>query len=152
LFSYSGSSFFGLRVIGGSEKMNKIQELIAKYDWVLQCWNDRYGRGIWAVVAPHVNYVYEMRQIIDGGDIESLTLGDYFHNEGSWLPVSNGCNLSEVLTKLEEKISNYIDNSSWQKSVDNAFLRIIEINDGHYGLQIAIENKDKYLLKPKLDE
>lgn len=51
--------------------MDKIQELISKNDWVLQCWDDRYSRGIWAIVAPHVNHVYEMRQITDGGDIES---------------------------------------------------------------------------------
>lgn len=131
--------------------MDKIQELITKYNWVLQCWDDRYERGIWAIVAPHVNYVYEVFEITDGPDIPSITLGEYFHDEGSWLPVAKGSNLTDALTKLEEKIPNYFDNGSWQNSVDNAFLRIIEVNDGHYGLQIAIENKDKYLLKPKLD-
>jgi len=88
-----------------------------------------------------------------GGDIPSITLGEYFHNEGSWLPVANGRNLIEALTKLEEKIPNYFENRSWQDSVYYAFMRIIEVNDGNYGLQIAIEeNKDKYLLEPKLDK
>lgn len=129
--------------------MDAIQELISKYDWNLQCWDDRYSRGIWAIVAPHANHTYEMREITDGGDIESATLGDYFYDEGSWLPVANGNNLMDVLEKLNDKIKTLIENDIWRSSVYDAFQQIIEENDGNYGLRIAIDNKDKALLKPK---
>lgn len=38
------------------------------------------------------------------------------------------------------------DNNSWKNSVYDAFQRIIEVNDGNYGLQIAIDQKDEALL------
>lgn len=131
--------------------MDKIQDLISTNDWVLQCWNDRYSRGIWAIVAPHINHVHEMENITDGGDMESFELGDYFYNEGSWLPVENGSNLAEVLTKLNEKVSPFTQNKLWKEKVYDAFQRIIEVNDGDYGLKIALDKKDESLLKPKLD-
>lgn len=131
--------------------MDKIHRLISKDDWVLQCWDDRYSRGTWAVVAPHVNHVYEMKEITDGGDIESIELGDYFFNEGSWLPVVNGSDLAEVLTKLNEKIASFTENSLWKNRVYDAFQRIIDVNDGNYGLKIALDEKDEALLNPNID-
>jgi len=130
--------------------MDAIQKLILQYDWNLQCWDDRYSRGIWAIVAPQANHTYEMREISDGGDIESMVLGEYFYNEGSWLPVAIGDNLMNVLAKLNEKIQPFIDNNVWRSRVYDAFQQIIEITDGNYGLRIAIDNKDKALLKPDI--
>ncbi|MCP1161221.1 MULTISPECIES: hypothetical protein [Bacillus] len=114
--------------------MDKLQALISQNDWVLQCWDDRYSRGIWAIIAPHTNHVYEIREITDGRDIESMEIGEYFHNEGSWLPVVIGENLAEVLIKLNEKVTSYAENNLWKNKVYDAFQRIIEVNDGNYGL------------------
>lgn len=58
----------------GGYKMEAIQELILKYDWNLLCWEDRYSRGIWAIVAPDPNHTYEIREITDGEGILSTAL------------------------------------------------------------------------------
>jgi len=130
--------------------MDALQELISKHDWILQCWDDRYSRGIWAVVAPQVYHTYQMREITDGGDIESNALGDYFLNEGSWLPVVIGHNLTEIIEALNTKIKDFVEDSSWRNDVFEAFQRIIEVNDGRYGLQIAIDEQDKALIEKKI--
>lgn len=45
--------------------MDALTELITRNDWNLLCWEDRYGRGIWAIVAPHPNHTYKIREITD---------------------------------------------------------------------------------------
>ncbi|HFO0450184.1 hypothetical protein ACP2W5_23240 [Bacillus paranthracis] len=129
--------------------MDALQELISKHNWNLQCWEDRYSRGIWAVVAPHPNHTYEVREITDGEGILSTELGFYFYNEGSWLPVANGDNLKDVLMKLDDKIKPMIDNTIWRRSVYDTFQHFLEENYSYYELEGALKNKVKVLLKPE---
>lgn len=129
--------------------MEALQELILKYDWNLLCWEDRYSRGIWAIVAPHPNHMYEMREITDGEGISSTALGFYFCNEGSWLPAANGSNLKDVLTKLDDKIKPMIGNDIWRSSVYDTFQHFLEEKYSNFGLEIALKNKVKILLKPE---
>lgn len=128
--------------------MDAIQTLIAIYDWNFQCWQDRYGRGIWAVVAPLAIHTHEIREITDGGDIESMELGNYFSDEGAWLSVANGTELAEVIEQLNRHVKPFVENETWRARVSLAFERITELNDGNYGLRIAVQNKEATLLKP----
>ncbi|QWG92876.1 hypothetical protein [Bacillus mycoides] len=129
--------------------MEALQELISSYDWNLQCWEDRYSRGIWAIVAPHPSHTNEMREIIDGEAMFSTELGFYFYNEGSWLPVANGNNLMDVLTNLNDKIKPMIDNTIWKRSVYDTFQHFLEENYNNFSLEVALKNKVKILLKPE---
>ncbi|EJR72750.1 hypothetical protein [Bacillus cereus] len=129
--------------------MEALQELILKYDWNLLCWEDRYSRGIWAIVAPHPNHTYEIREITDGEGILSTALSFYFCNEGSWLPVANGSNLKGVLTKLDDKIKPMTGNEIWRSSVHDTFQHFLEEKYSNFELEIALKNKVKILLKPE---
>ncbi|MBG9749658.1 hypothetical protein ABD81_10595 [Bacillus thuringiensis] len=129
--------------------MEALQELIVKYDWNLLCWEDRFSRGIWAIVAPHPNHTYEIREITDGEGILSTALWFYFCNEGSWLPVANGSNVKDVLTKLDDKIKPMIGNNIWRESVNDTFQHFLEEKYSNFGLEIDLKNKVKILLKPE---
>ncbi|AFQ19943.1 hypothetical protein P9Y62_30830 [Bacillus thuringiensis] len=129
--------------------MDAITELITRNDWNLLCWEDRYSRGIWAIVAPHPYHTYKIREITDGEGMLSTELGFYFHNEGSWLPVANGNNLKDVFTKLDDKIKPMIDNTIWRRSVYDTFQHFLEEKYSDFGLEIALKNKVKILLKPE---
>ena len=129
--------------------MTNIHALLKNHDWVLQCWDDRYGRGIWVMVAPHVNQVYEVREVMDGSDIESAVLGDYFDEEGVWLPVTHGATLSEALALLDDKIQHVVANETWRMSVEEALACVLEVNDGNYGLKVALANQMRALFQKK---
>ncbi|EOO22134.1 hypothetical protein P5815_30495 [Bacillus cereus] len=129
--------------------MDALTELITRNDWNLLCWEDRYGRGIWAIVAPHPNHTYKIREITDEEGMLSTELGFYFHNEGSWLPVANGNNVKDVLMKLDAKIKLMIDNTIWRRSVNDTFQHFLEENYSNFGLEIALKNKVNILLKPE---
>src|ERR1700730_17667907 len=51
-----------------------IDLLITKHDWALQCWGDRYGRGVWAVIGPVSSHLDVIRDTTDGGDNESVSI------------------------------------------------------------------------------
>jgi len=128
--------------------MDAIQTLISTYDWNFQCWQDRYGRGIWAVVAPLAIHTHEIQEITDGGDIESMELGNYFSNEGAWLSVVNGTELAGVIEQLNRDVKPFVGNETWRTRIYLAFERIMIVNDGNYGLRIAVQSKDDVLLEP----
>lgn len=128
--------------------MDAIQTLISTYDWNFECWKDRYGRGIWAVVAPLAIHTHEIREITDGGDIESMELGNYFSNEGAWLSVANGTELADIIKQLNQRVQPFVENETWRVRISLAFERITEVNDGDYGLRVAVQSKDAVLLEP----
>ncbi len=128
--------------------MEALQQLIKKFDWNIQCWDDRYGRGVWAVVAPNPNHTYGLREITDGPDIESEVLGDYLIEEGSWLPVVKGKNLTDILMNLNSKVEDLVENEVWRDSVYNAFQHILEKDYENYGLRIALDNNEPPLIRP----
>lgn len=64
-------------------------------------------------------------------------------------PVSNGSNLKDVLTKLDDKIKPMIGNDIWRSSVYDTLQHFIEEEYSNFGLEIALKNKVKILLKPE---
>ncbi|SPU40690.1 Uncharacterised protein [Lysinibacillus capsici] len=83
--------------------MSSIGKLISDYNWIQLSFNERYGNGVWVVVGPIINHLYELANIKDGGDIESLNLGFYLQNEGSWLPTAFATDFETALKALEDK-------------------------------------------------
>lgn len=128
--------------------MDALQKLLSEYNWNLHCWDDRYGRGLWAIVGPNENQTQEIKNIIDGGDTESYLLTDYLHEEGNWLPVVKEKKLVDALTILNTKIEPFVDNDIWKIGVSDAFATVIDKNDGGYGLKIAIDQKTDKLFTP----
>lgn len=114
--------------------------------WCLQSWDVRYGSGFYLMIGPH--YIDQIRDITWGADIEAVHLDFYFNDEGSWLPVVQAETVSEGLAKLNNKISQYLNKEQWKNAVFVTLERIVEVNDGHYGLKQAVDKKDEYLMKP----
>ncbi|MDF2646180.1 MAG: hypothetical protein K0Q73_1985 [Paenibacillus sp.] len=101
------------------------------------------------IMAPQAGHLDQIRESLTGGDIEATSLEFYFNDEGSWLPVVYATNFTEALSKLEHKLELFINNEKWLSGVFYAIERITEVNDGHYGIQIAVEqDKERILFKP----
>ncbi|HJV44374.1 MAG TPA: hypothetical protein VJ824_01480 [Bacillota bacterium] len=126
--------------------MEALQTLIIKHSWDLHVWRERYGNGLYAMIAPPMGCVNEIPDISTGSDIEALELQFYLNDEGSWLPVVRGNNLEDVFKELEQK--TMVDNDTWKQAVYDAFECIFEESDHHYGLRVAIDNKVPALFKP----
>lgn len=131
--------------------MTSIGKLISDYNWIQLSFNERYGHGVWVVVGPVINHLYELASIKDGGDIESLNLGFYLQDEGSWLPTAFATDFETALKALEEKIKDMADNEKWRSAVYDGFECIYEMNDGYYGLKIAVDAKKAELMKPNIE-
>ena len=105
--------------------MNTVNELVLK-GWTLQCWNDRYSRGVWAVVAPNYFQTHDVQDVLDGSDAESLNLGAYIQEHKAFLPIANGVNLQGALIALENKLLHLVKQEDWMPRVFDAFERIRE--------------------------
>lgn len=130
--------------------MDNISKLITDFSWDLISWDERYGNGVWVAVGPVIDHIYEMREIKNGSDIESLELGFYLHSEGSWLPTAFAKDLPTALAALEIKIQAVASSDKWRDAVHEAFECIYDKNDGSYGLRNAVENKNPLLFSPQL--
>lgn len=126
-----------------------IDRLVSKNGWNLQSWQVRYGTGVFVVIAPQTGYLDQIREITTGANIEATEIGFYFNDEGAWLPVVEAQNVSEGLLNLEEKLKEFDGSDEWIRAVYDTFERIAEVNDGHYGLRIALDKKDELLFRPK---
>lgn len=106
--------------------MEKIQELVIKKSWILQCFDDRYNRGVWSVLVPHINAAYQLHELLDDGDNKSKFTSDYLLDRGAWLPTTLGHNLMSSLELLELKVGNFEQDPSWNDDVYNACQLIME--------------------------
>lgn len=88
--------------------MQSISKLVEMYDWTFQVCQQRYGKGIWAIIGQQSEALNNIKDIITGTYIEALELEDYFRNEGSWLPAAYGNTVIESIDNLEKK-SCFID-------------------------------------------
>lgn len=131
--------------------METINMLIDEHGWVLLSFRERYGNGVWVTIGPVINHLYELQQIKDGGDIQSLELGYYLGDEGSWLPTAFGEDYCSAINALESKIKTVAHSDAWRSAVEEAFLTIYEEDDGSYGLKHAVEAKNPALLTPKFE-
>lgn len=129
--------------------MQTLNMLIREYNWTLLSWSERYGNGVWVVAGPIINHLYELQEIKEGNDLESLELGHYLGNEGVWLPVVHAADVSIALEILEERIIKVANDAEWRDAVYKAFDSILEENDGSYGLKNAVQQKKKELMKPE---
>lgn len=106
--------------------MEALDNLLKNKNWSLLFWDDRYQRGVWAVITPHINHAYEINQIAEGGDLESLGLNDYLCDEDAYLPLTYSNSLMEALTSLNEKVEQFQADADWETKVYNGFQAFLE--------------------------
>jgi len=100
--------------------MDKIQELIINKSWVMQCFDDLHGRGVWSIIVPHINAAYQLYELLDGGDTQSILAFDYLLDSGAWLPTALGKNMVECVEILELKVANFEEDPTWIDDVNKA--------------------------------
>ena len=128
--------------------MDKIKQYIrdGSGKWIFQCWEDRYNRGIWAILAPHINHVYELYEILDGGDMESTELGFYLAGDGAWLPTALCEDIETAIDHVNRILMNFEYDSKWQDDVYEAFQTIIELKD-ELEFKAALERREPSLIR-----
>lgn len=128
--------------------MNYIQHLVTEQDWILRIWSKRYGNGMYAMLACTDGQAYSIPEITTSSDIPALGLDYFLKEEGGWLPITSGDNLTEIIDELNAKISKTYNDIEWQKSVNNAFNTILDVSDNDFGLRIAVDNHEPSLFDP----
>lgn len=109
--------------------------LVAKNGFVLQCWDDRYSKGIWAVCLPQSDYCEDVNSASSAGDLDMLPATDYLlDSDADWLPIAVGNDLMDALEKLEARLtqidfSQFQADSDWMKAVFAALDHFSEVTN-----------------------
>lgn len=118
---------------------DRINTLISKRGFTLKSWNDRYGKGIWAVCTPLPYQADEICESSSDGDMDMIAATEYVLFT-DWLPITTGNNLIEALTNLEERLSRFTDSdlsegSRWSAAVWDALEHFRDVRDsgGEFG-------------------
>lgn len=109
----------------------RINLLITTHGFGLQSWDDRYGKGIWACLAPNVFLLDEIKKYTEDGDTDMINASDYIETT-NWLPFVTGGNFIKALNTLEEflatlpqEILSY--DSVWSFSINQSLENLIEM-------------------------
>jgi hypothetical protein len=87
------------------QKFIKTDELIKK-GFVLHSWNDRYGKGVWVVLAPPAlsSTMFEsVEYASSAGDLDMIPATDYYLST-TWLPIVVNNSVVESLVELENRL------------------------------------------------
>ena len=82
----------------------RIDKLVTQEDFSLQCWSDRYSKGVWAALGTHDSEVDWVRDLSSAGDLDMMPAMDYVFS-ANWLPYVTGRTLTEALTNLEARLA-----------------------------------------------
>ncbi|UYZ39076.1 hypothetical protein OD350_28810 (plasmid) [Clostridium beijerinckii] len=127
--------------------MINIERLIEEYEWNMSVWGSRYGGGFWIALALDDDEILsDLEDISRGSDREAIELEMYINNEGKWLPIEISDTLEDGFKKLNEKLKNNLNNVEYRNAVYNAYKKIIELNEGCWGLEDAVEQKTEKAL------
>lgn len=116
--------------------MTPLDLLVTNHRWALQCWSDRDGRGVWALVGPVPDHLDLIRDVSDGDDNERVSLGEYFDDAGNWLPAVIGGTLEAAVAALNQKLAAVPEHelrrgSKWSDAVFRGFERVTQIGPGN---------------------
>lgn len=104
--------------------VERINLLITSYGFGFQSWTDRYGKGIWACIAPNEFLLDEMKEYSSDGDIDMINASDYIE-QTNWLPFVTGNSFVEALNELERLLASLppgmlCRGSMWSNSIHRA--------------------------------
>lgn len=102
----------------------RINTLVSKRGFTLKVWQDRYGKGIWAVCTPLPYHGEEICEASSDGDLDMIPAMEYVLST-DWLPIVTGSDLAKALSALEERLGAFSDaafaeGSCWSKAVWDA--------------------------------
>ncbi|KVP26400.1 hypothetical protein WJ85_34420 [Burkholderia ubonensis] len=103
---------------------DRINTLVSKRGFTLKAWDDRYGKGIWAVCTPISYHGDEICEASSDGDLDMIPATEYVLST-EWLPIATGNNLVKALTELEERLGRFseaalAEGSCWSLAVWDA--------------------------------
>jgi hypothetical protein len=103
---------------------DRINTLVSKRGFTFKAWDDRYGKGIWAVCTPLPNHGDEICEASADGDLDMISATEYVLST-EWLPIVTGKSLADALTELEERLGRFsaqslAEGSSWSAAVCDA--------------------------------
>lgn len=109
---------------------SRIDKLVSKEGFALQCWDDRYSKGVWAAMGTHDSEVDWVRELSSAGDLDMIPAMDYVFS-ATWLPYVTGKTVTEALTKLEARLAEILEDqlarySDWAKLVSQAIDALAE--------------------------
>lgn len=111
--------------------IERINLLITNHGFGLQSWNDNYGKGIWACIAPNEFLLDEMKEYTSDGDIDMINSSDYIE-QTNWLPFVTGRDFIEALNELEKLLASLPSDmlcrdSIWSNSIHQALENLQEM-------------------------
>ncbi|KVD94629.1 hypothetical protein WS63_02985 [Burkholderia stagnalis] len=118
---------------------DRINALVRKRGFTLKAWDDRYGKGIWAICTPLPYHGDEICEASSDGDLDMIPATEYILST-EWLPIAMGRNLVEALTELEARLARFSDaalskESNWSVAVWDALehFRDVRLSRGDFG-------------------
>ncbi|MFK4706070.1 hypothetical protein ABIC83_002909 [Roseateles asaccharophilus] len=120
--------------------------LVEKQNFQLLCWDDNYGKGIWAVCMPWLRQAQDVNDAAEAGDSEMIPATEYLQ-ECEWLPAVTGETLLAALQRLEDRLASIGEaqmhrQSDWTSAVCAAMEHMDDVQkaaekrngftDGHY--------------------
>lgn len=112
----------------------RIDKLVTKTGFSLQCWDDRYSKGVWAALGTHESEVDCVRDLSSAGDLDMIPAMDYIFS-ADWLPYVTGRTLVEAMQKLEDRLAGLPEGqlnrrSEWGDLVYEAIQRLADATRG----------------------
>ncbi|PEH40610.1 hypothetical protein CRM94_16550 [Burkholderia gladioli] len=123
----------------GENMFDRINELVAKQGFTLKAWDDRYGKGVWAVCTPLPYHGEEICEASSDGDLDMIAATEYVLST-KWLPVVTARSIFEALGELEGLLGTFSADalseraSLWRQAVWDALehFRDVRHSDGDF--------------------
>ncbi|CAN7630630.1 hypothetical protein [Massilia sp. LjRoot122] len=113
----------------------RINDLVTNRSFVFQSWDDRYGKGVWAGLAPAEHQLDDVRDSTSAGDSDMISAVEYISGT-EWLPLVTGHDFMSALTILEQRLMTIPADllqrgSHWSNAVSNAFEHLRDVQREH---------------------
>ncbi|CAJ6620674.1 Uncharacterised protein [Burkholderia pseudomallei] len=116
----------------------RINTLVKRMGFSVKLWNDRYGKGVWAVCTPLAYHAVEICEASSDGDMEMIPAAEYVLST-DWLPVVASRSVVDAMSALEARLGQFTEaaleeQSCWREAVWDALehFRDVRRSGGHF--------------------
>lgn len=116
----------------------RIERLVSEGGFGLRCWDDNYGQGVWACLAPTSSDLQELEDATNDGDIEAMEAKNFI-KPAAWLPFVTGNGVLDAMAQLEKRLETLPEylmrqDSHWSFAVTEALehMRKVRAANGAY--------------------
>jgi hypothetical protein len=114
----------------------QIEPLVKQYGFTLQLWDDRYGKGVWAVCLPLPQHAAAIQSASEDGDLNMLSATEHIHST-EWLPVEIERDVTAALRALDASLTGIArdcsDLADWRRAVHQAIDDFVEVQRANPG-------------------